>query len=347
MIDMMPPQGLLATGVLGGAQVLGPYPFVLAGNGFVGGANRPYGALVQFYDGVAVQGYTNAGADSNAIFAVGTNDGQLYFEVANGGVVSVQNHGSLTFPASANTNGFLYVANPSGTTQLGVGSNTVAGVSNTVFGVAQAGVAWLLALDASGDLGLNGYLKAAQGNFNPPAGSSGGDLGQLAALIIGGNFGGATTSQSNVPMIGWNYTNGGGEVDIIANTPGGGGALNIYKLTGSAAPYTPHLAVAINTEAMSVGVGAVPNNSTGLIYSTVVQGEYFQFDSTTGVTFDLPYPRPSPLPSGWGYTVQVTQQFSGGTMYFVSAKSSNSSITAYDSTTNTLYGWMVDIWQMQ
>ncbi len=77
----------------------------------------------------------------------------------------------------------------------------------------------------------------------------------------------------------------------------------------------------------------------GFSLLNTIQGAYVTFDSTTGVTYTYAQAMPSSL-SGWQTNPQITQRYNSGTMYFVGAHGSNTSMTGYCSTTATVTGWM-------
>lgn len=71
-----------------GSMTIGkPYPVVISGEGFVSGNTFSSGAVVNYYDGIAIQGSSNAGTNENSLFAVGTKDAVKYFQINNGGSV--------------------------------------------------------------------------------------------------------------------------------------------------------------------------------------------------------------------------------------------------------------------
>jgi hypothetical protein len=125
-------------------------------------------------------------------------------------------------------------------------------------------------------------------------------------------------------------SSGGSQQNYIQFTPNGG--FNITNDTtgdvqlnvGGSSPYQP----------------ASDTGTLGYAYLTHDNSQAFfaAFDSTTGVTHTFAVAFPTGL-SGWGNNLQVTQEFSGGTMYFVAAEGSATSMTIYDSTTAALKGW--------
>lgn len=80
-------------------------PFILAKNGCPASANNAHGALGQWYEGVGVQGYANAGASSSYIFSVLTNDQAYYLNVFNGGKVTTKNNTLDDGSGNMNTGG--------------------------------------------------------------------------------------------------------------------------------------------------------------------------------------------------------------------------------------------------
>jgi hypothetical protein len=76
----------------GNMKVGGQYPFLLSSAGMSANQNRSWGALVQYNEGIGIQGFKNAGATSNPIFGVSTNDSVGYFSVNNGGSVTTKNN---------------------------------------------------------------------------------------------------------------------------------------------------------------------------------------------------------------------------------------------------------------
>lgn len=210
------------------------------------------------------------------------------------------------------------------------------GILNSAFS------AQIINWDDSGDFSVTGYLSAQQGRFFPPGGSAGSDIAVSSAIQINGNYGGATQAQSNPPgLIGWNYTNGAGEVDIIASAAGSGGALNVYKLTGSAAPFTPALVARLDTAGITAFGSAIAadtafevGNSAGAAYP--YRQETSKTWSGNSVTWTLATAYPSGASLGWGgYPQQTTNE----TMYlFGMSGATTSAVTLWKSTTSSSYG---------
>lgn len=174
-------------------------------------------------------------------------------------------------------------------------------------------------------------ITAAQGQFTP-GGGSGTDIAADSAIWINGNYGGATQAQSNPNgMMGWNLSNGGGEVDIISSTAGGGGGLSVYKLTGSSAPYTPQLLAEISTAGVTLTGTEVYHTSAGpLVLGIAASTSTNELAWSYGVTF----------PSGTGiFNAGAIRQSTAGTMYLFGMDSpSTSGIDLYASNTG-MFMW--------
>lgn len=355
----------------------GTDPFLLAPNGMTANADRPYGALAQQYSGIGIQGHTNAGADSNPIFSVWTNDAAQYFTVNNGGKVATYhtvlddgtgnllpdknvtiNSGQIVtigYDSGVAQGSAILIGNALSTTentQIGTGGGTVAGVSGSLFGIAQAGVGWLLALDASGDLGVNGLLAAGgavvSNGGTLQAGASSGTYWTLDYTgQVGGNAGGNLTLPGGLAT-GFN----GGTGVAVGALPSGMAAM----FAGNApSGYTDWLlqldmdgtlAFHVDTAGNAAAQGGL--TATNAINSTSGQIQVAGAPIAQTIAASVPpngsggYPWSySPALPAYNYGLSCTEEFGGtGTMYLTGATANSSSqATLYQSSSGNLDCW--------
>ena len=131
--------------------------------------------------------------------------------------------GSLTVDTVTSLNSTIFLQSQVAginNTQIISGNPTVAGVTGELLSIAQQGISWVFALDASGNLGLDNTLYASA-NVH-------------AGLLM--HVAGTQTNDSSFGQgayFGWNYEAGTGETDFMNNKGGGGGGFNFYNGTGS------------------------------------------------------------------------------------------------------------------
>jgi hypothetical protein len=92
--------------------------------------------------------------------------------------------GTVGTPASGII--FLGSSDASHRTQINVNGNAIAGVTNNLIGLAQEGVAWLMAMDTSGNMGIAGKLSTENSTQNT-----------VNTMLVAG-FGGDVTNRSIV-----------------------------------------------------------------------------------------------------------------------------------------------------
>jgi len=160
-------------------------------------------------------------------------------------------------------NSAIFIGNGTGVqrdTQIGTSAaNNVGGIVTNIFGIAQQGVAWLLALDASGNFAVKGYMAAARSGAStvaavPPVYTTSGANLATTTHCVSGNTGNTTA-----------------------------GAITTVTLSG-AAVFTSNATYFVEGEYVN-GLAA----PSGLVGATMLSATQFEVQNNSGGTNNIVY----------------------------------------------------------
>jgi hypothetical protein len=150
-------------------------------------------------------------------------------------------------------------------------------------------------INSAGGVGINQTSPSATLDVNGPIRLTPTNLGSSNATVIGATY---ALNGTGASLFGWNYTNGGGELDLIINKDGGSpGGLNIYDWTSNVMTSIGTISGSSTQSQMSVGGSPQsasgyswftvngPSSGTGSALSLALAGtEYFRIISTATST---------------------------------------------------------------
>ncbi len=170
----------------------------------------------------------NAGNNAGALTLTAWSSTKAGLRLTATGVVNTANNtlddgtGSMVVNTNLTINNTMFlksVVAGINNAQITSGNPTVAGVTGQLFSIAEENVAWVFALDATGNLGLGNSLYA--------------NGIKAGTMLFAGNAQGNASPFGQGAYIGWNYNAGQGETDFMNNKGGGGGGFNFYNGAGS------------------------------------------------------------------------------------------------------------------